>query len=166
MLKMSLIKSKNSKSSGLDDFVFSCSTDVTLHISSYSVTVSSKFGLRQFLSEIKCGHAASDHTPTPLRKFADSSSSGAVHRPSRTQGSRYTFLSCVRLALNAVLREWWTFTKAICLQVKRCGLVKLQSKHSSISAHNSDINWGSWSEDMSNSILKRTTYYNYLLKSY
>jgi len=34
---------------GLDGSVFSSSTDVTLHISSSSVTVSSKIGLLQFL---------------------------------------------------------------------------------------------------------------------
>ncbi len=34
---------------GLDSFVFSSSTDVTLHISSSSITVSREFGLLQFL---------------------------------------------------------------------------------------------------------------------
>ena len=36
---------------GLDGFVFSSSTDVTLHISSSSVTVSRKFSLLQFLHQ-------------------------------------------------------------------------------------------------------------------
>ncbi len=53
-----------------------------------------------------------------------------------------------------------TVTKAICLRVKCCGLVKLHSKYSSISAHNSDKNEGPPCEDMSNDVLKCAPHYN------
>ena len=49
LLEVILTVRVQTQQTGLDSFVFSSSTDVTLHISSCSVTVSRESGLLQFL---------------------------------------------------------------------------------------------------------------------